>query len=118
VEFDTGQILPNIGAAVTLGLGMMAIISPEAASKFVSLEPKGPIGVSGIRATYGGFFAAMGLFVLITQSAPTFTLLGIGWAGAAGLRAVSVVVDRSRSLKNVVGILFEAAVAALLLVRW
>jgi len=52
--------LPHlIAGAVTLGLGLLGLLRPAAAAAFTSIEPKGPMGVSEIRATCGGLFAAL-----------------------------------------------------------
>lgn len=52
--------LPHlIAGAVTLGLGLVGLLRPSAAAAFTGIEPKGAMGVSEIRATYGGLFAAL-----------------------------------------------------------
>lgn len=108
--------LHNLGALITFGLGLMAIIRPSAAAAFTSLQPVGDLGTSEIRATYGGFFLALGALALLSQHDWAFIAAGTGWAGAALGRIVSVFVDKSRSPKNIGGIVFEAAIASLLLV--
>lgn len=108
-------ILNNVGALVTAGLGLMALVRPSAAASFTSIQPQGLLGVSEIRATYGGFFLALGGYGLWTQIPPAFTVAGIAWLGAALGRTVSVVVDRSTSAKNLGGVVFEAAIGGLLL---
>jgi hypothetical protein len=42
-------------------------------------------------------------------------VLGAAWGGAFIARAVSLVVDRSRSKENLAGLVIEAVVAALLM---
>jgi len=90
-------------------------VRPSAAAAFTSIEPKGLIGVSEIRATYGGFFLALGSFALWARSEQVFLVLGLAWIGAALGRLLSVLVDRSTSPKNLGGIAFEAGIGALLL---
>jgi hypothetical protein len=89
---DVSLLLNNAGALVTTGLGVMARVRPSLAATFVSIRPEGLLGVSEIRATYGGLFAALG-------------------------RTLSVVVDRNVAAKNLGGIAFEAAIGLLLLAR-
>ncbi len=115
---ELAGLLNNAGALITAGLGVVGLVRPSAASAFTSLEPRGKIGVSEIRATYGGFFLALGAWALYTQSPTAFTVVGIAWLGAAAGRAVSVVADRSTEAKNFGGIAFEAIIGLLLLARW
>jgi hypothetical protein len=53
--------------------------------------------------------------VLIIGSSDAARVLGAAWAGAFVARAISVIIDRSRSKENIAGLAIEAAVAALLL---
>ncbi len=46
------SLLNNAGAAITAGLGIMGLVRPSTASAFTSLEPRGKLGVSEIRATF------------------------------------------------------------------
>jgi hypothetical protein len=110
--------LRELGAAITLALGVMALLKPDWAASFVNLRPAGLIGTSELRATYGGFFAALGGTALWLGSGAVYAALGWAWAGAAAGRLLSAAIDGSRSGKNLGGIAFEAAIAALLLVRW
>lgn len=105
-----------LGALITAGLGLMGLVKPSAASAFTSTSPVGKIGVSEIRATYGGFFLFMGVFALIVREPLAYQVLGWAWIGAAFGRAVSVIVDASREPKNFGGILFEGVIGALLLI--
>lgn len=112
---DIFHILNNVGSAITVGLGLMGLMRPRVAAAFTSIQPVGLLGVSEIRATYGGFFLALGAYGLYAQSATVFFVLGIAWLGAAAGRLVSVAVDKSHSPKNMGGVAFESAIAALLL---
>ncbi len=109
------DVLNNAGAAATAGLGIMGLVWPHAAARFTNLEPQGRIGVSEIRATYGGLFLALGAWALWAQQPAAFTVAGVAWLGAAAGRLLSVAVDRSTEPKNLGGIVFEAAIGALLL---
>jgi hypothetical protein len=106
----------QLGAVVMAGLGVMALVSPRSASRFVSLEPAGTIGTSELRATYGGFFLGLGGFALATQEPAAFAAAGVAWLCASAGRLLSVALDASRSAKNLGGIAFEAAIGVLLLV--
>lgn len=103
------------GAAITLALGALGLFSPQRAAAFTSIAPVGPLGLSEIRATYGGFFLALGGMCLYCQNPIAFRVVGVAWLGAALGRAYSLVIDRNTEPKNLVGIAFESAIAALLL---
>lgn len=103
------------GATISAGLGLLGLINPTATSRFVNLTPQGKIGLSELRATYGGFFLALGGFAILSREPEVFIALGLAWAGAAAGRLLSVLLDRSFSAKNFGGIVFEAAIAWLLL---
>lgn len=114
---DSAPVLNMLGAAFTFGLGAMALIRPGLAAAFTGIRPEGALGVSEIRATYGGLFFALGAFAIHSSSEVVFMVLGVAWLGAAAGRALSVLVDGSRGARNLAGIVFEAGVGALLLAR-
>lgn len=107
--------LGNLGALITLGLGVMGLFMPGMAARFTSITPVGNMGVSEIRGTYGGLFLAMAGVVLLAQDRLLFALLGTAWIGAAAGRLFSYWWDRNHQLKNVGGILFELAIGYLCL---
>ncbi len=108
----------NLGSVATLLLGCLGLFSPSRAAAFTSLSPVGRTGVSEIRATYGGLFAALGLACLVLQSTAVFSTAGIAWVGAAAGRAWSVLIDRNRDPKNLGGVVFELVLGLLLLAPW
>jgi hypothetical protein len=107
--------MANLGALITLALGVMGLISPASAAAFTSMEPRGAMGISEIRATYGGLFIGLGAIALLQQSPLVFTAVGVAWVGAALGRLVSVLVDRNWTAKNFGGVAFEGVIGALLL---
>lgn len=104
------------GALATVALGLLGLARPDLAARFTSMEPVGLVGRSEVRATYGGFFFALGVAVLWSGDPLAFRLAGAAWAGAALGRLLSAWLDHSRSPQNLGGVAFEAALAALLLV--
>lgn len=115
LRVDLAYALHNLGALITLGLGLLGLLAPRAAARFASVAPSGRIGLSEIRATYGGLFAALGAFALVAQDMVAFMGLGAAWVGAALGRTASVVLDRSFEPRNLAAILFEAGIGVLLL---
>lgn len=107
--------LSNLGAIVTLALGVLGLFAPTRASSFANVQPVGLIGRSEIRATYGGLFVALGAACLLTQAPGVFLAAGLAWVGAAIGRSFSVFIDSSRSARNLGGIVFELAIGLSLL---
>ena len=107
--------LANVGAAITTALGILGVLAPRTVGEALGVRPIDALGVSELRATYGGFFAVLGAGSLLLQSRVAFALVGAAWGGAALARLGSLIVDRSRSMKNVAGALFEASMGALML---
>ena len=107
----------QIGAVVSILAGCLGLIWPRTVSSVIGLRLPGPLGISEFRATYGGLFIGAGAAVLLIGSREAALVLGAAWGGAFVARAVSLVIDKSRSKENFAGLLIEAAVAALL-VLW
>jgi hypothetical protein len=111
---ELGPILHHVGALVTLALGGIGLVSPDTAARLVGLAPAGRLGASELRATYGGLFAALGSFALLTRDEVAFTLVGAAWLGAAAARIGDAFLRGSdRAVWRAAA--FEAALALLLL---
>lgn len=108
-------LIANLGAAITLILGCLGLLFPKRVSRVLGIHPEGPLGMSEMRATYGGFFLCLGIGCLVTQSDTAFLVAGSAWCGAAIARLISVVADDSRSRENIIGFLVEATVGLMLL---
>ena len=111
---DPSLMIANLGACLTLGLGLLGLFAPTRAAALTSLSPLGPNGRSEMRATYGGLFAAMGVSCLVTQVDGVFLTVGVAWIGASIGRSWSVVVDRNFSPMNLAGVAFECLIGLLL----
>jgi len=111
---DNVLILANTGAVVTTILGILGFIIPDRMAAFVSIAPIGLNGRSEVRATYGGFFAALGSTCILLQSDVVFMVAGVAWLGAAVGRIFSAVFDRNADMKNIGGIVLEAGMGSLL----
>ena len=105
-----------LGATITLALGLLGLVFPNRAAAFVGLQPVSPAGRSEFRATYGGLFAAAGLFPMITQLPSAYLLVSMCWLGAALGRVASIMIDRLGDTKNWQGVGFECGIGLLLLV--
>jgi hypothetical protein len=108
------EAMGTTGALGTLMLGLFGLVAPRRAARMVGLVPDGIRGISELRATYGGLFAAMGLACLLLQDPAAYGVAACAWLGAATARLVSLVVDRNVSWLNVGGVALEALLGALL----
>jgi hypothetical protein len=107
--------LGYIGAVLSVLAGVMGLVWPRQVSARIGLALPSTLGVSEFRATYGGLFIGAGGAVLLSGSTTAATVLGAAWGGTFVARALSVVIDRSRSKENAAGLVIEGVMAALLL---
>ena len=113
MEFS--HVLHLLGALVTLGMGAFGLLRPLAAARLIGLAAEGRLGLSELRATYGGLFAALGAFALVTRDEVAFTLVGAAWLGAAAARCADALLVPGADRSVWRAALFEAGVALLLL---
>jgi hypothetical protein len=62
------QILKIIVAIGTIATGLISLIRPRSVTGFTGLVPKGPRGITEIRAVLGAFFVALGTVPLISTT--------------------------------------------------
>lgn len=113
---EISYLLHLLGALVTVVLGAFGLLRPREAAQRAGVEPRGVAGLSEIRGTYGGLFAAMGAFALFAQDSVAFALLGAAWIGAALGRLSSVLLDGNREPRIFRTALFEGLLGILFLV--
>ena len=104
-----------VGAIISVIAGCLGFIWPKQVSRTIGLHIPGRLGQSEVRATYGGLFIGAGLAVVLIASSDAALVLGAAWAGAFVARAISFVIDQSRTKENVAGLLIEGVMAALLI---
>jgi uncharacterized membrane protein YeaQ/YmgE (transglycosylase-associated protein family) len=51
------ELIPLLGAVCTLALGILGLVAPQKVADLVGVDPKGALGLSEIRATYGGILS-------------------------------------------------------------
>lgn len=90
---------------------------PRRVAEWLGLGVKGPLGVSEIRATYGGLFLGLGLFCLLLGQPVLFRMLGVGWLLIALVRLLSMVLQRQMDRDHVLAFTVEMLVAWLLLLQ-
>ncbi len=107
--------LGYVGAIISIAAGCLGLIWPKHVSQTIGLQIPGRLGTSEVRATYGGLFIGAGTAVALIGNSDAALVLGAAWAGASVARAISFVIDASRSKENIAGLLIEGVMAALLI---
>ncbi len=109
------MVLKIIAALITAATGLLAFVKPTATYAFIGLNPNGVRGVSEIRAIFGGLFIALGLAPLFL-GATAYQMLGIGYLAIAVARTFSMVFDKSYAQSNIISLLIEIVLGAILVV--
>lgn len=112
---DSPSMLATLGALITVALGLLGALAPATVARLVGVQPVGGVGLSEIRATYGGLFLGLGGACLVLQSPVAWLVAGIAWVGAALMRLPSLVLDKGSYPKALGGFALELTVGLLLL---
>lgn len=105
------QIVASVGTIVT---GLVSLIAPRSVTGFTGLSPNGGRGITEIRAVLGGFFVALGAVPLLFNQQGMYLMLGITYLVVAGVRAVSMFVDRSVERSNIISVVVEVIFGVIL----
>lgn len=108
------DILKIIAAIGTIGTGLYALVRPRAAEGFTGLTIAGPRGVTEVRAVLGGLFVALGAAGFIFGSA-AYQTLGLGYLAIAGVRLVSIFLDKSAVQSNWISLAVEVVFGIILI---
>ncbi len=107
------EILQIIAALATAATGLFSMLAPRKVTGFTGLEPVGGRGITEIRAVLGALFIALGVAPLFLGST-AYLMLGIGYLAIAAVRAVSMVIDHSVVRSNVISLVTEIILGAVL----
>jgi hypothetical protein len=115
VKMDIMAILKIIAVVLTLVTGLYSMIWPKKIKGFTGLEASSPRATTEIRAVMGGVFVGLGIAALLFPTVEVYKMLGIGYAAIAVIRAISMVVDRSVIKSNVISLITEVVLVAILI---
>ena len=101
------QILKIIAAVGTIATGLISLIRPRSVTGFTGLSPKGPRGITEIRAVLGGLFVGLGAAPLLLSEAAAYQMLGIADLVIAVVRSASMVMDKSVERSNIISVAVE-----------
>ena len=109
------NVLKIIISLGTIGTGLLSLIAPKSVQGFTGLTVSGGRGITEIRAVLGGFFIALGLFPLLINKPEAFQMLGFAYLVVGGVRAVSMVVDKSVVQSNIISLIVEIVFGIILI---
>jgi len=109
------QILKIIAAIATIATGLFSLVRPRAVFGFTGLSAPGPRGITEIRAVLGGAFIGLGAAPLLLGEPATYVMLGITYLVIAAARLAGMVVDRSVVRSNVISLVTEIVLGAILI---
>ena len=108
-------VLANIGAGLTLVLGLMGLVLPDRTAALIRLSARTYPERGEFRALYGGLFIGLGAVPLLTQSHAAFATAGMAWLGATLARMLSLRLDPALPKKQWLAVAFEGGIGLLCL---
>ncbi|MGW8224479.1 MAG: DUF4345 family protein [Anaerolineales bacterium] len=108
------EILKIASAIATILTGVVSLFWPLKVRGFTGLEVNGGRGVTEIRAILGGFFIGLGAAMLILNDPVAYLMMGIAYLVVAGVRTISMFVDKSVVQSNVVSVITELILGIIL----
>jgi len=111
---DIVLILKYVAVIVTLLTGLYSLLQPKKIKGFTGLEASSPRAITEIRAVMGGTFVGLGIAALVFPVREVYLMLGITYAAIAAIRGVSMVLDKSMEKSNVISLVSEVILVAIL----
>jgi hypothetical protein len=110
------NILKITAAIGTVLTGLLALLRPKSIYGFTGLSAEGSRGITEIRAVFGGFFIALGIFPLLSQTQIAYRMLGVAYLVVAVIRTISMIVDKSIEKSNFISIVSEILLGIVLVI--
>lgn len=114
IPTETGELLAFLAAIVTGLFGLFALFAPGTALGLAGLRTKETTreGLAFVRSA-GGFYAGLAIVALMMAQSWIYMAIGGGFALAAFGRILSLMSDRSFSVKNLLVLAIQAVLAGL-----
>lgn len=112
---DTGELLAVGVALVTLCFGLICLVFPRTALKWMRMEVRDdrPGAAGELRSGVAGFYLAAGVFVLIDGGIFILVALACAWFATAFGRLISILSDRASNLYNWAALVFELVLGSI-----
>lgn len=107
--------LPQIGAALTVLLGLIGFFKPRAITDSQQITLGSPMALSEARVVFGGLHLGAGTMALVLNEPLVFLTLGTAWAVGLLARLYSMVADKTSLQHSAPGIVVDGVMAFLLL---
>ena len=104
-----------IAPALSIVLGVVALLSPETLARQTGLAADGPLGRSELRALFGGVFIGIGIAALLLGSPAAHLVGAAAFLGGAAAKLLSAALERGVLPAAVPGLLFDVLLGGLFL---
>ena len=108
-------VLPELGALLTCTIGVVGLVAPRKVLAATRLENLEGYSTAEGRSTFGLMLLALGGIPLVTGETMAFVTAGAAWLGAAAGRLASLVLDGRSDNHNLLGMVCQAFIGALLM---
>jgi hypothetical protein len=111
------EILKIIAAIGTILVGAASMLMPTKIKGFTGLDVAGnPRGITEVRSVLGAFFIGLGLAPLLwrSQAEPMYLMLGFTYLVVAGVRVISMFLDKSVMRSNIISAVSEIILGIIL----
>ena len=108
------KILQIVAGLGTLATGVVSLFWPKSVYGFTGLRAEGGRGITEIRAVLGAFFVGLGAAVLVLNDPAAYQMLGYTYLLVAGVRLVSMFLDKSVEKSNIISLVVEAIFGVIL----
>jgi hypothetical protein len=102
-----------IAPVLTVVMGIVACLAPEAFARQTGLAADGPLGRSELRAVFGGVFIGIGLVTLALVSPAAHLVGAAAFLGGAAAKVASAVLERGVLPAALPGLLVDLLLGAL-----
>ncbi len=108
------QVLHLLGAGMILGVGCFALARPEAFGRLIGIPLADAVGVSEVRAGFGGMLVGLSVFAAAVHDDLVYAAIGAAFLGATAARWIDI--GRGNRERGIwVGLFVDSGVAILLL---
>ena len=108
------EILKYAAVILTIITGLVSLLWPKRVLGFTGLDVVGGRGITEVRTILGSVFVGLGAAALYFNIPETYQMLGITYLVMAVVRAISIVVDKSKVSSNIISMISELILGIIL----
>lgn len=95
--------------------GVASLIAPRSIGASVNLVPKDWIGMTELRASFGGAYVAVAIAALVLDTPEVYTVVGALYLGPLIVRVAASLLDRNYITRTTFGVMASEALFAIIL---